>query len=271
MNKTSIKETLKKGSLILQNKKEATILLSFFLNKSKLYLITHEMDKVKDTKKYFDLIHRRKSGEPIEYITKNVSFYSNNFYIDKGVLIPRPETELLVDHAKDIIEKNSFKKIAEIGTGSGIISVMLSLLLPNIKIIATDINKKALDIAKINAEKFNVRKNITFIHTTYLDSINQNFDMIISNPPYIANDFEIDLSLKFEPKEALFGGENGDEILKDIIDLSIKKEAKYLICEIGHNQKESILKYIRRKKLKKFFFYKDYSGFDRGFVINIKE
>ncbi len=271
MSETSIKEALKKGSLILQNQKEAAILLSHFLNNDRLYLITHEKEVLKDSQKYLQLIQRRKSGEPIEYITKSVSFYSKNFYIEKGALIPRPETELLIDHAKEVIEKNSINNIAEIGTGSGIISIMLALSFPTLQITATDINKEALKIAKINAKKFNVEKRIKYVHTSYLDSINQNFDMIVSNPPYIAKDFKLENSLSFEPQNALFGGEKGDEMLREIIDISIAKQIRYLVCEMGYDQKEPLEKYFCQKGVKEFFFYQDYSKFDRGFVAKMKE
>ncbi len=271
MNETSIKEALKKGSLILQNQKEAAILLSSFLNKDKLYLITHEKETLKNAEKYLQLVKRRKSGEPIEYITKSVSFYSRNFYIQKGALIPRPETELLIDHAKKIIKKESMRNIAEIGTGSGVISIMLAAFFPKLKIVATDINEEALKIAKINARKFNAQKQIEFIHTPYLDRINRNFDMIVSNPPYIAKDFKLENSLHFEPKNALFAGDRGDEILTKIIDLSVKREVGYLVCEMGYDQKEPLERYLIKHGIREYLFYKDYSGFDRGFIAKTKE
>ena len=92
---------------------------------------------------------------------------------------------------------------------------------------------------------------------------------MVSNPPYIANDYKIDLNLTFEPKEALFGGEVGDEILKDIIDITFQRKIKYLICEMGYDQKEKITNYLHEKNYKNLEFYKDYAGFDRGFILNI--
>ncbi len=148
---------------------------------------------------------------------------------------------------------------------------MLALFFPDIKITATDINKEALSVAKTNAKRFNVEKRIDFVLTSYLDTINKDFDMIISNPPYIAKDFKVDKNLSFEPQNALFGGEKGDEMLKTVIECAIKKESKFLLCEMGYDQKEPLKNFLLEKGIREFKFYKDYSGFDRGFVARIKE
>lgn len=143
---------------------------------------------------------------------------------------------------------------------------MLALLVDDIKITATDISKDALEIAKINAKNFRISDKITFIQTNYLDDIYDEFDMIISNPPYIANDFELEKNLSFEPQNALFGGEVGDEMLKDIIKLWKSGKSPYLLCEMGYDQKESIVNYLTDHGIINFSFYKDLAGFDRGFI-----
>ncbi len=262
-----IKEALKKASLILKSPKEASILLQYHLGCDQVYLLLNEDKKLKELEIYEKLVQRRLKNEPIEYITNEVSFYSRIFFIKEGALIPRPETEILVDLAVNILKKNKAFNIAEIGTGSGIISIMLAILIDDIKITATDISKEALEIAMINAYKFGVEKKIEFIHTSYLDGIYDKFDMIISNPPYIANDFNLEKSLDFEPKNALFGGEKGDEILKNIIDIWINSDASYLLCEIGYDQKEPLTNFLIEKNIKEFSFYKDLSSLNRGFIV----
>ncbi|HIP60596.1 MAG TPA: peptide chain release factor N(5)-glutamine methyltransferase [Campylobacterales bacterium] len=255
----TIKEALKEASLILKNPKEASILLRHLLDYDQVQLLLNEQKPFEKYNPYQTLIKRRLSHEPIEYITEKVSFYSREFFIKQGALIPRPETEILVDYALEIKPQS----VAEIGTGSGIISIMLALLIDNIKITATDISKEALEIAKINAEKFKVSDKITFVHTNYLDDIYDEFDMIISNPPYIAEGFELEENLSHEPQNALFGGKVGDEMLKEIVDIWIQRKCSYLLCEMGYDQKESMSRYLNKFNLK---FYKDLAGFNRGFI-----
>ena len=258
----TIKEALKEASLVLKNPKEASILLQHLLGYDRVQLLLNEQKPLDLYDQYQALVTRCKENEPIEYITEKVSFYSREFFIKSGALIPRPETELLVDEALKIKPK----KVAEIGTGSGIISIMLALLIDDIKITATDISKDALEIAKINAKKFEVSDKINFVQTNYLDNIYDEFDMIISNPPYIADGFELEKNLDFEPENALFGGEVGDEMLKEIIDLWMQRSSPYLLCEMGYDQKEPLSKYLSDKGIKEFSFYKDLAGLDRGFI-----
>ena len=245
---------------------EAEILLSFFLKESRVYLHINSTKIINPTT-FEQLLSKRLQNIPIEYIINNVSFYSREFFIESGVLIPRPETEILVELATKEIQTNGYKRVAEIGVGSGIISIMLSILNPDIKIVATDINPKAIEVAKINAKKFNVEQQIEFIHTEYLQQ-NQEFDIIVSNPPYIPNGFQIDKNLEYEPQEALFGGENGDEIIKNIIDLAFEFNVKKLVVEMGFNQKKDISNYLKDKKV---HFYKDLSNLDRGFILDLEQ
>ena len=263
-----IKEALEEASKDISIK-EAKILLSYLLEKDILWLIMNEDKNLEREDEYFSLVDRVKKSEPIEYITKKVSFYSREFYIDYGALIPRPESELLVDKANDLINKNSFLKVAEIGVGSGIISILLALLNPKVQITASDISYEAINIASKNAKKFKVDDRIRFVHSSYLDGIEDEFDLIVSNPPYIRNSFKLDPKLHYEPSTALYGGEKGDEILKDIIDLSIKKGVKYLCCEMGYDQREAIKSYCDKNSVESLEFYKDLSGLDRGFIAKV--
>lgn len=263
----TVKEALKKASLTLSHienpQKEARLLLSHFLKKDFIYLTLNEEKEVDES--YFELVSKRAENIPLEYITNQVSFYSEEFFIDYGALIPRPESELLINEVLKLSLPKDFK-MAEIGVGSGILSIMLSRLLC-CKVVASDISKDAIKVAKENIKKFNLEDKIDLVHTSYLDGIDEKFDLIISNPPYIEDGFEVEKNLFFEPQNALYGGKVGDEILKDIVDLAIIKKPYYLVCEMGYDQRESMTNYFKSKGLEKFWFYKDLSNFDRGFVV----
>ena len=266
----TIKEALKEGSSRLQNWKEARILLAHALDKDILSLILIEHETIKDPDAYFTLIERAKADEPIEYITQKVSFYSEEFFIKKGALIPRPETEILIDKVLKIATKLKNPRIVEIGVGSGIISVLLAKFLHDASFTATDISSEALEIAKKNAQDFKVDHKINFIHTPYIPDVYTSFDIIISNPPYIAQDAPLENNLSYEPDIALFGGEEGDEILKNIIDLTTFQDHCILCCEIGYDQKESLNTYMRERGFSDIAFYQDLSGLDRGFTATFR-
>ncbi len=203
------------------------------------------INKYVEKSKRKEALQRLKNKEPVQYIVGNVDFYGYKINIDKRVLIPRFETEELVENTIKYINKyfNSNIDILEIGTGSGCISIALKKELKNVNIVATDISKDAIQVAVNNAKENNV--NINFINTNIYDEINQKFDCIISNPPYISKSEKImDVVYNNEPHCALFADNNGlyyyEEILKNIS--SILKE-KYLICfEIGFTQADSIKK-----------------------------
>ncbi|PSM51736.1 protein-(glutamine-N5) methyltransferase [Campylobacter blaseri] len=258
----TIFEAFKKASEETSSRTVAKELLKFVLNTDESNLILKFNEKLKDEKEYFKLIERFKNSEPLEYIVEKASFLDREFFVKKGVLIPRFETEILVEKTLEIAKNIKNPKICEIGFGSGIISISLEKELPNSKIIASDISTKALEVAKVNASKFNSK--VSFIKCAYMDKIDGNFDIIVSNPPYIKEDYKLDKWVKNEPDMALFGGKDGHEILENIIILA-KKRAKYLACEIGYDQKE-ILSNILDKNGFVYEFYKDLAGFDRGFV-----
>ena len=129
-----------------------------------------------------------------------------------------------------------------------------------------------MSLAKQNAEKFNVEDKITFINSDIFKEINvKDFDMCISNPPYIQSNSKLPKNVNFEPSNALYGGTIGDELLKDIVSNTIKNNIKYLLCEMGYDQKASMQRYINQFDIKSLEFYKDYDKFDRGFIVEFKE
>jgi len=268
-----IKDILKEITISLKPyipraSREAQLLLMAFLDVDELWLISNQNTCIKDTKRLFDWVLRRKQNEPLEYILNKVSFYSEEFFIDKGALIPRPETELLIDEVVKTVD-NPHAKItfAEVGIGSGVISIILALKFPHAKIIAVDISQNALDIAKINIEKFNLQDRIELRLGSLLEPIPEHIDYLVSNPPYIEDGVKLQPNLSYEPQNALFGGKVGDEIIKKLIDEAIKRKIRFFSCEIGYDQKDKITTYLKNKTYMHLNFYKDLSGFDRGFVL----
>lgn len=240
----------------------AYCLMSFHLGKNREWIFLHSNDELERQSEFITLLDRYRDGEPLEYITRRCEFMGREFEVGSGVLIPRVESEILVQKALDIATKFNSISIAEIGVGSGIISISLALELKNAKIIASDISPKALEFARINRDKFVA--NVELVNTNYLDGIDGEFDIIISNPPYIAKDYPLDKWVSNEPKTALIGGKVGDEILKDIAKIA-KSKAKYLICEMGYDQRESMKNYLDMLGFESEF-YRDLAGLDRGFV-----
>lgn len=251
--------------------KEVEILLLFLLEKNPIWLHLNYKNECSCEENLAKLVKKRATNFPIEYLTNRASFYGESFIVKENVLIPRPETEILVEKAEVILKEIENPKVLEIGVGSGIISVMLAILVPNITIVAVDINDDALALAALNAKKFGVEEKITFIKSDLFENVpDEKFDMCISNPPYIKNDFVLPINVTNEPKNALFGGVDGDELLKKIIDRSVERKIKYLYCEMGFDQKNRLEQYIKGYKPKRCEFYKDYEKLDRGFCVEFK-
>jgi len=251
---------------------EAELLLAYHLKQDRMYLITHENESVEDVEEFQELIKRRAANEPYEYIVGEASFYDIHLSVEEGVLIPRPETEILIDLVSEIIEKENMTQIAEIGVGSGAISVVLARKFPNLNIVATDICDTPLKVAEKNIERFGLAEQITLRKSNLIDEIPEVMELVVSNPPYIAEDFLLESNVvDYEPKEALFGGRVGDELLKQII-LDVKERGiKYLACEMGYDQKEPLQDFVNKIGVEYIKFYKDLAGHDRGFVIEFSE
>ncbi len=250
--------------------REAQLLLMHNLGVNELWLITHQNDEIEVTKELFEWVKRRTDNEPFEYITNSVSFYSEEFYIDEGALIPRPETELLIDEViKNVPDAESALTFVEVGVGSGIISIMLAKHFKNSKVIAVDISEKALHVAQKNIEKFGLQDQIELRLGSLLESVSEPIDYLVSNPPYIEEGVELESNLSYEPQNALFGGKVGDEIIKKLLDEALSRKIKFFSCEMGYDQQDKIRSYLVKKDFKFIEFYQDYSAFDRGFTLTI--
>ncbi|MCP4968974.1 MAG: peptide chain release factor N(5)-glutamine methyltransferase [Arcobacter sp.] len=183
-----IKDTVRKYSQILKYvthipAKEVEILIGYLLDKNTIWLHMNANSEFTKEKELERLVNKRATNFPLEYIINKASFYGETFIVEEGVLIPRPETELLIDKALELFkDNNKHLKAIEIGTGSGIISVMLAILIKDIKIIAVDINEKALDLARKNAKKHGVEDKIEFrLSNLYENIYEEDIDFTISN------------------------------------------------------------------------------------------
>ena len=251
---------------------ESELLLAFALGVGREWLHAWGEREVelKALARFEGYIARRKSHEPFEYITQSAGFYSREFFVSHGVLVPRPESELLIDKAREVIARSGVKRVGEIGVGSGVLAITLALECPDISVVATDISQDALAIAQSNIARHHTESNrlkerITLKHASLLDGIEEQIDLLISNPPYIAQDYALDASVMQEPHCALFGGVVGDEILLEIITLAREREIGYLICEMGYDQRESLSRALGEAGFEAEF-YQDYALWDRGFV-----
>ena len=257
---------------ISESRAKCRILLSNILNVSKEYLIIHD-NKILDNKKemkYKEYLVRLAGNEPIQYIIKKQEFMKMNFYVDENVLIPQPDTEILVEEVIDKFKNNKEKlKILDLCTGSGCIAVSIAKNIKNVEVFASDISYKALEIAKLNAKENHVK--INFIESDLFENILENdFDIIVSNPPYIETKTieNLEEEVKNEPIIALDGGEDGLEFYRKII-LQAKQylnEDGILALEIGYNQKNKVSEILKENKYKNIYCITDLAGNDRVII-----
>lgn len=257
---------MKIKDILEKNNNDLIIALTYLLNTNKnlLFLNKEEAldEKIENELKIIN--DKINEGYPLQYAIGKWNFYGLDLLVDNRALIPRYETEILVDL---IINDNSNnKKILDIGTGSGAISLALSKNLKDSKIIGVDISKKAIDLANENKIKLNIN-NVEFKESDIFSNIDEKFDIIVSNPPYInKEDFEkLDNKLYYEPQNALYGGEDGLYFYKKIIKNAKKflnKNGK-IYLEIGYDQKNSISNLLEEYGYKQIKSYKDFNDFDR--------
>ena len=257
----TIKQALIKGVTLLKLEKistpklKARMLLQYVLKKPRQYLIVYDNQKLteKEEQDYLRYIELLVQGEPIEHITHQKEFMKLNFYVDENVLIPRQDTEILVEEVIKIAKKIKAKKILDLCTGSGSIAVSLAKYLENIQLTALDISKKALDIAIANAKNNQVQEKITFVESNLFQALGkEKYDIIVSNPPYIRREElpTLDREVRKEPRLALDGGDDGLDFYRKIIDQGYEylKYGGYICLEIGFDQKEEVMQIIKDKK-----------------------
>lgn len=206
------------------------------ISRTQLYLDLDRELSLKQEEALRQLLKRRLSGEPAAYITGHREFYSLDFYVDSRVLIPRPESELLVEKTVALAQNHPLSTIAEVGTGSGAIAISLALELPKAKIYATDISAPALEVARLNCQKHGVIDRVYLLHGDMLEAVPAAVDLIIANLPYVRKS-EL-TGVRFEPLLALDGGGDGMERIRQLCRQAGGKlrPGGFLLLEIGEGQ-----------------------------------
>lgn len=277
----TIKQAITKGMIMLKSnnvespKLKARLLLQYVLDKPRQYIIVYdnkEIDKQQQWQ-YFVNIEKLTKGVPLQHITHRQEFMKMDFFVDENVLIPRPDTEILVEEVIKIAQKYNPPRILDLCTGSGAIAISLKKFVPNADITAVDISEKALEIAQKNAKKLETK--INFLKSDLFDKLdNKKFDIIVSNPPYIMKDEIKKLSeeVQKEPKIALDGGEDGLDFYRIITEQAINylKTGSFLCFEIGYNQKSDVIKIIEdEQNYKNIYCKKDLYGNDRIIITQV--
>ncbi|MDC1463332.1 peptide chain release factor N(5)-glutamine methyltransferase [Alphaproteobacteria bacterium] len=275
----NIENTLNEGTNILQKNKianpqlDSEILLSNSIKRDKKHIILNpkEILNSEQLRKFKSLIERRKKGEPIAYIINKKEFWKDEFFVNKDVLIPRPDSELIIEQVLTIYSKDVQLQVLDIGTGSG--CILLSILKERSNFYGTgiDISKKSINVSNFNAKQLNLTNRVKFFHSSVDNFNNGKYDTIVSNPPYIEQlclkYLEKDV-VNFEPKLALSGGFDGFSKIRKVINkasILIKKNGKFIL-EIGFNQKNKVIKILKEEGFYVNKAIKDYGNNDRCII-----
>lgn len=276
-----IKEILEYGKNNLIEKAEplrlSKILLKHLLNVNDSYLLINYDEEISLSveEKFKEGINLLRSGMPLQYITNIQEFMKLDFYVDSNVLIPQPDTEILVEEVLDILNKNSEKKsILDLCTGSGAIGISIAKY-TKCFVTMSDISENALEVAKKNAINNGFFDKCEFILSNMFEDINGKFDIIVSNPPYIKTKVisSLDKEVQNEPVLALDGGEDGLQFYKIIAQNAYKYLNKdgVLALEIGYDQKEEIIKLLQEtEKYTEIYSKKDFGNNDRIIICRLK-
>ena len=255
-----LEKVILEGSSILKkngiktSRLDSEILMSKAINKDRVFMILNSNQNLekKSLNCFFDLIKKRSLGTPVSYLTGKKNFWNNEFQINKNVLIPRPDTELIIQEALKLTKNKNKLRVLDIGTGSGCLILTILKEKKNFSGIGIDISEKCLNLAKINRDNFALGNRVKFLKSD-IDNFNYGkYDLIVSNPPYIK---KIDLKylerdvINFEPLIALNGGIDGLSEIRKVIYRSFKllKSNGKLILEIGFNQKNDVKRLLKKK------------------------
>ena len=252
---------------------DSELLMSKIFEKDRKFIILNSNKKLSEEKleQFNCLINKRLKGEPIAYLLKKKDFWKYEFYVDKGILIPRPDSEVVVDQILKLTNNKDNLRILDIGVGSG--CLLLSVLKERKKFhgVGIDISKKCIDISNINASKLEISNRVKFFKSDVDNFRFGKYDLIVSNPPYIKmldfNNLKKDV-INFEPKLALYGGLDGTSEIRKVIKKSselIKKNGKFIL-EIAYDQKDKVIKLLRDKGFYINNVLKDLADNDRCIV-----
>jgi release factor glutamine methyltransferase len=275
----NIRTILNEGIEILKKNKisnpqlDCEMILSNSIKKDKKHIILNpkELLNSEQTNTFKNLIERRKKGEPVAYLINSKEFWKDEFFVNKDVLIPRPDTELIIEQVIKIYSKDSQIKVLDIGTGSGCILLSILKERPNFYGTGIDISKKSINISKHNAKHLNLTTRVKFFHSSVDNFYIGKYDLIVSYPPYIEL-FNLKYLEKnvinFEPKLALSGGFDGFSKIRNVISRTntlIKKNGKFIL-EIGFNQKNKVKKILKEEGFYINKTIKDYGKNDRCII-----
>lgn len=273
--KTLLNESSKKLNFLSNDlaKLDSEILLSKVIKKDRKYIILNPQKKIneKNTKLFCHLIERRKKGEPIAYIIKKKEFWKYDFYINKNVLIPRPDTELMVEETLKLYKTKHKLRVLDIGIGSGCILLSILKERKNFFGVGIDVSKKAVNVARFNAKMHHLENRTKFYKSDVDKFLLGKYDLIISNPPYIKKQdlkyLEKDVT-DYEPELALNGGQDGFSKITKVINrasILLKKNGKFIL-EIGFDQKNKVINILKSNKFYINKTLKDYAKNDRCII-----
>ncbi len=278
----TIERLLKDGTEIIKQREfnnpflDVQLILSHLLQKDRIYLHLHRKDEIDEdmARKFYEMAAKRNEGYPLQYMTNSQEFMGLDFYVQEGILVPRPDTEILTEKIINIVNKDSLKdkdiNILDIGTGSGAIAVSLGHYLKNSKITAMDISDTAIETANININKHGLKNVVTVKGDIFnYDFGNQKYTIVVSNPPYIKRDTICILPEEvsvYEPRLALDGGTDGLDYYRHIVRVfeKIHEKNAILSVEIGYDQKDSVIQIFKNSNIfKTIECDKDLGGNDR--------
>jgi len=265
-------DTLQKNN-ILNPQLDSVILLSSSIKRDKKHIILNPKELLNSGQlnKFKSLIERRKKGEPIAYLINKKEFWKDEFFVNKDVLIPRPDTELIIEQVLKIYSKSEQLQVLDIGTGSGCILLSILKERPNFYGTGIDISKKSINVSKFNAKQLNLMRRVKFFYSSVDNFKIGKYDLIVSNPPYIkfSNLKYLEKNVvNFEPRLALNGGLDGFSKIRKVINKAgtlIKKNGRFIL-EIGFNQKNKVKKILKEEGFYINKAIKDYGNNDRCII-----
>ena len=280
----SIKSTIHEATQILRNaavtepRREAGSLLAHLLGRDRSFVLTHGDDILADGQyqAFRTIIARRAEGVPLQHLTGHQEFFKLDFEVSPEVLIPRPETELIVEAALELSRDDPAPVIGDMGTGSGCIAISLLHELPAAVAVATDISRAALNVAQRNAERHRVLRRLTLVESDLFSEVQlaKPFSLITSNPPYVSDNElrSVQREVAFEPRVALAGGPDGLAVIRRLLVEAhpYLRSAGHLVFEIGFGQADAVEQLIDRRVWKLLEIRKDLQGIPRTFVLQKK-
>ena len=263
---------------VVEPRREAGSLLAHVLGRDRSFIVAHADDflTAEQSKALQGLVERRAGGEPVQYITAHQEFFKLDFEVTPDVLIPRPETELIVETALELLKDDPAPVFADIGTGSGCIGISLLRELHGARAIATDISPAALSVAQRNAERHGVADRLDLLESDCFSALDANasFTLIASNPPYVSEDElkTVPREVRYEPRAALAAGSDGLSVIRRLLSEAppFLRPGGYFVFEIGFGQREAVEQLVDRRVWKLLEIREDLQSIPRTFVLQGK-